>query len=78
MLSRIYLFAECFQGKPFVKALERANPAISGFPKPLPTRWSKRVLTRKPQVSESNDTEMSVRAGQPGIPSEAVSYGGNL
>jgi hypothetical protein len=25
MLSRIYLFAECFQGKPFVKALERAK-----------------------------------------------------
>jgi hypothetical protein len=53
---------------------ERANPVISCSPKPLPTRWSKRVFYAEPQVSESNAREIRVRAGQAGIPSEAIDH----
>src|ERR1019366_1370028 len=51
---------------------ERANPAISGFPKPLPTQWSKRVPPQQPQVDDLIGREIRVRGGHAGIPSEAT------
>ena len=36
-------------------------PGFRAFPKPLPARWSKRVLTRQPQVDESNAREIRAR-----------------
>jgi hypothetical protein len=48
---------------------ERANPVISGFPKPLPSRWSKRVFSAEPQVDDSIGREIRVRGGHTGIPS---------
>jgi hypothetical protein len=54
---------------------ERATPAISGFPKPLPTHWFKRVLTRQPQVDEINPQEIWVPHGQSGIAIETVRAG---
>jgi len=48
-----------------VNVVGNLNPAISGFPKPLSTRWPKRVLPQQPQVNETNAQEIWVRAGQP-------------
>jgi hypothetical protein len=42
---------------------------ISGSPRPLPTRWSKRGFPQQPQVSGANARGICVRDGQPGIPS---------
>ena len=39
---------------------------ISGFPKPLPTGWSKRVSPQQPQVDETNEREFVLGDGQPG------------
>jgi hypothetical protein len=41
---------------------------ISGFPKSLPTRWFKRVLTHQPQVDETNEREFALGGGHAGIP----------
>lgn len=54
-----------------------ANPALSGFAKPLPTWWFKRVPTRQSQVSESIPREICDGMGQPGIPGEAPRAGGS-
>jgi hypothetical protein len=51
---------------------ERANPAISGFPKSLPRGWFKRGFPQQPQVDETNEREIREHAGQPGIPFETT------
>ena len=55
-----------------VNVVGNPSPTISGFPKPLPTRWSKRVPPQQPQVDDLIGREIRVRGGHAGIPSEAT------
>src|ERR1035438_827169 len=54
---------------PANKPAERGEPTRRLAPK---SRWSKRVLTQRQQVHESNAQEIRESASQPSIPNETV------